>query len=168
MFEYIFWYEVNQWFLNDIAQKFWKILGFQKMINSHDVQLVNSLWERKSEAKGGQRLWRWLCLRKAWLSVVIWSSYGSWGWLKSSLNADGGYLMDYRHTKSLCRVPISVHHWISSGLFGIPKKRRQRCWLVGIRSQIRSGFGCSNLSKLETVIEARASVSIISLNICSC
>ena len=42
MFEYIFWYEVNQWFLNDIAQKFWKILGFQNMINSHDVQLVNS------------------------------------------------------------------------------------------------------------------------------
>ena len=27
--------------LNDIAQKFWKILGFQKMINFHDVQLVN-------------------------------------------------------------------------------------------------------------------------------
>ena len=23
------------------AQKFWKIMGFQKMINSHDVQLVN-------------------------------------------------------------------------------------------------------------------------------
>ena len=23
------------------AQKFWKIVGFQKMINSHDVQLVN-------------------------------------------------------------------------------------------------------------------------------
>ena len=42
MFEYIFWYEVNQWFLNDIAQKFWKIMGFQNMINSHDVQLVNS------------------------------------------------------------------------------------------------------------------------------
>ena len=41
MFEYIFWYEVNQWFLNDVAQNFWKILGFQKMINSHDVQLVN-------------------------------------------------------------------------------------------------------------------------------
>ena len=41
MFEYIFWYEVNQWFLNDIAQKFWKIMGFQNMINSHDVQLVN-------------------------------------------------------------------------------------------------------------------------------
>ena len=41
MFEYIFWYEVNQWFLNDIAQKFWKILSFQKMINFHDVQLVN-------------------------------------------------------------------------------------------------------------------------------
>ena len=30
MFEYIFWYEVNEWFLNDIAQKFWKIMGFQK------------------------------------------------------------------------------------------------------------------------------------------
>ena len=43
MFEYIFSYEVNQWFLNDIAQKFWKIMGFQKKkkINSHDVQLVN-------------------------------------------------------------------------------------------------------------------------------
>ena len=41
MFEYIFWYEVNEWFLNDIAQKIWKIMGFQKMINSHDVQLVN-------------------------------------------------------------------------------------------------------------------------------
>ena len=41
MFDYIFWYEVNEWFLNDIAQKFWKIKGFQKMINSHDVQLVN-------------------------------------------------------------------------------------------------------------------------------
>ena len=24
------------------AQKFWKIMGFQNMINSHDVQLVNS------------------------------------------------------------------------------------------------------------------------------
>ena len=35
MFKYIFWYEVNQWFLNDIAQKIWKILGFPKMINSH-------------------------------------------------------------------------------------------------------------------------------------
>ena len=47
MFEYIFSYEVNQWFLNDIAQKFWKIMHFQKMINSHDVQLVNchcTLW----------------------------------------------------------------------------------------------------------------------------
>ena len=43
VFEYIFWYEVNQWFLNDIAQKFWKIMGFQNMINSHDVQLVNYL-----------------------------------------------------------------------------------------------------------------------------
>ena len=43
MFEYIFWYQVIQWFLNDIAQKFWKIMGFQKMINSHDVQLVNCL-----------------------------------------------------------------------------------------------------------------------------
>ena len=42
MFEYIFWYEVNQWFLNNIAQKFGKILGFQKMINSYDVQLVHS------------------------------------------------------------------------------------------------------------------------------
>ena len=41
MFEHIFWYEVNQWFLNDIVQKFWKIMGFQNMINSHDVQLVN-------------------------------------------------------------------------------------------------------------------------------
>ena len=41
MFEYIFCYEVNQWFLNDIAQKLWKIMGFQNMINSHDVQLVN-------------------------------------------------------------------------------------------------------------------------------
>ena len=41
MFEYIFWYEGNQWFLNDIAQKFWKIMGFQNMINSHDMQLVN-------------------------------------------------------------------------------------------------------------------------------
>ena len=30
-------------FLNDITQKFWKIMGFQKMINSHDVQLVNSM-----------------------------------------------------------------------------------------------------------------------------
>ena len=43
MFEYIFLYEVNQCFLNDIAQKFWKIMGFQKTINSHDVQLVNCL-----------------------------------------------------------------------------------------------------------------------------
>ena len=43
MFEYIFRYEVSQWFLNDIAQKFWKIMGFQNMINSHDVQLVNYL-----------------------------------------------------------------------------------------------------------------------------
>ena len=41
MFEYIFLYEVNQWFLNDIAEKFWKIMSFQKMINSHGVQLVN-------------------------------------------------------------------------------------------------------------------------------
>ena len=30
MFEYILWYEVNKWFLNDIAQKFWKNMGFQK------------------------------------------------------------------------------------------------------------------------------------------
>ena len=43
MFEYLFLYEVNQWFLNGIAQKFWKIMGFQIMINSHDVQLVNCL-----------------------------------------------------------------------------------------------------------------------------
>ena len=41
MFEYIFWYEVNQWFLNDIAQKIWKIMGFQNIINSNDVQPVN-------------------------------------------------------------------------------------------------------------------------------
>ena len=34
--------EVNQWFLNDIAQKFWNIMKLiQNMINSHDVQLVN-------------------------------------------------------------------------------------------------------------------------------
>ena len=46
MFEYIFWYQVNEWFLNDIAQKFWKIMAFQKMINSHDVQLVNSKQEK--------------------------------------------------------------------------------------------------------------------------
>ena len=39
--EYIWIYEVNQWFLSDIAQKFWKILSFQKLINSYDVQLVN-------------------------------------------------------------------------------------------------------------------------------
>ena len=31
----------SKWFLNDMAQKFWKIKGFQNMINSHDVQLVN-------------------------------------------------------------------------------------------------------------------------------
>ena len=49
-FIYRFW-ETDVWIyiligsqsmvLNDIAQKFWKIMGFQKMINSHDVQLVN-------------------------------------------------------------------------------------------------------------------------------
>ena len=32
------------------AQKFWKIMGFQKMTNSHDVQLVNSgLRQEKGE-----------------------------------------------------------------------------------------------------------------------
>ena len=39
----------NQWLLNDIAQKFWKIMGFQNMINSHDVQLVN--WMFNTPAK---------------------------------------------------------------------------------------------------------------------
>ena len=51
MFEYIFWYEVNEWFLNDIAKKFWKIMGFQKMINSHDVQLGNSLSKARAVFK---------------------------------------------------------------------------------------------------------------------
>ena len=49
---YIYWYEVNQWFLNDIAQKFWKIMGFQNMINSHDVQLVNCYFGLKANVEG--------------------------------------------------------------------------------------------------------------------
>ena len=43
------------------AQKFWKIMGFQKMINSHDVQLVNSNenFIPKSSSDGGNlnRFW---------------------------------------------------------------------------------------------------------------
>ena len=52
MFEYIFWYEVSQWFLNDIAQKFWKMMDFQNIINSHDVQLVNRLVSRGRRQNG--------------------------------------------------------------------------------------------------------------------
>ena len=58
MFEYIFWYEVKQWFLNDIAQKFWKIMDFQKMINSHDVQLVNWPVKQHQPSAGYLRLTR--------------------------------------------------------------------------------------------------------------